>query len=151
MKELTYLPRFDKKIERDNRVDFQGNFEILTPHDFVDDFRQIGLQAKNRLWTQTMYMNPGLMLDNISEVLVKGAEKGVNSKFQIDYYTFMINGQSMVLLPNLNKRSKNEKLEGLKNKYAVLEELKKKNINVRVTNTPLFPKVSFPFFGRNHI
>lgn len=151
MKELAYLPQFDKKLEPDNRVIFPGNFEILSPHNFVDDFREIGFQAKHRLWAQTMYMNPGAMVDNISEVLIKGVEKGVDSKFQIDYYTFMINGKSMVSLPSFNRKSKNEKLEGIKNKRAALEELKNRNVNVRITNTPLFPKVSFPFLGRNHI
>lgn len=108
-----------------------GHFEVLTPHQFLWDFRKESARAKRRLYGQAMEMHAGFCVDTIADCFVDAAQRAVDTRVHIDTYT-------------LAHEKWGDK--------AMFTKLQRADVRLTFTNIPkTLPEKLLHQLGRNHI
>src|SRR3990172_8321338 len=69
-----------------------GNFQILNPHEFLNDLGLEAGTAKKRMWLQAMYFEPGTKTATLLKILRKSTNKQVNKKVHMDWFGYRSSG-----------------------------------------------------------
>lgn len=108
-----------------------GHFDVLTPYEFLWDFRKESARAKKRLWGEVMEMHSGWCIDTIADCFADASQRGLDARLNIDTYT-------------LAYERTNDK--------AMFAKLQRADVRLTFTNIPrVFPEKLLTQLGRNHI
>lgn len=127
------------------------NFQVLLPHEFLDDVAIEAKNAKYRVWAQSMDVVSGELTKKLFSILEKKSHEGLDSRLHIDYYSLLVSDGNFNYLMKFNKKFKNEKGHLLLASRLLFERLEKNGVKVLYTNPPGILEKIFPFKGRNHM
>lgn len=128
-----------------------GNFEILRPYDFLQDFTDRAAQAEERVWMQSMYFEADKVFGAVAPALINASGRSVDSRLHVDYFTHMLSGGKINFIPSPNPVEVFNKRRRKREKAAVIDDLTSAGVSVDITNTPRSIGKFMPQAGRNHI
>lgn len=126
------------------------NFEILSPRAFMQDFGERATGAKKRVWLETMHFENDPVFRAFGNTLQTASVRGVDSRLTIDYFSHMVVGGKLVVVPCLRPSKQRDKFDLVREKHTVLENIRNKGVTVTLTNKPEGIKQLLPQIGRNH-
>lgn len=141
------------------RVPIRSKFErpsslqVLTPMDFINDFRMSGEEAQNRVWLQCMNFQYGHASGLVQQVLHDTAKRGLDVRVNIDAYSDVI-FSGKIRWMSLPGRGHEQTLK--RKDHEMKEGLKEAGAQVRIINPTIkrfgleIPVALAPFVGRNH-
>lgn len=127
------------------------NFQVLTPHEFLEDVKIEAKEAKYRIWAQAMEVEPGEYTNQLLTTIEKKAEEGLDAKLHVDYYSLLVTNGAFNYLMYFNKKFAHKEKHRLIARKMFFERMEKNGVKLLYTNPPkLFEKI-FPLKGRNHM
>lgn len=129
-----------------------GNYEVLTPNNFLADVAREAKAAKKRLWIQTMYMEPGIVSARLTNILKDAAARNLDTKLHVDWFGLVTTNGELVysagfpLFP-IGTASANI----IRQKKQWFKTLQDSGVDVFFTNPPRGMSRILPYRGRNHM
>lgn len=127
-------------------------YEVLLPPDYLRDLKYETDRAKNRVWTQAMYVaDSDHATGSVGQMLINAAKRGLDTRFQADTYSFMVDASGFPLWTKdpMILREKNTLIE---RKGQMYKDLETNGVSVTYINPPKGIKdILIPYQGRNHI
>jgi phosphatidylserine/phosphatidylglycerophosphate/cardiolipin synthase-like enzyme len=136
---LDKMKRSASKIT--NKKTFAVNYQVLSPNEFINDFEREAAQAKNRIWTQAMYVEGGQIFNRLEALLISAASKNLDVRLHADWFSLKFSDEKYMRTGS----------ERFKNKLGMFDSLKKNGVKLLFTNTPTKLEHVFPYKGRNHM
>lgn len=128
-----------------------SNFEILTPHKFLNDLRAHAERAVERIWVQTMHVVGGQTLDTVADILQTGRVNNVmDVRFHYDGYSLMFGDQrpNWAYIPGTSAHREHRR--SVQRRDAALARMHESGVAITVTNMPSgIGKLAY-FANRNH-
>lgn len=128
-----------------------GNFEILRPYDFLQDFTDRAAQSQERVWIQSMYFEADKVFGSVAPALINASGRSVDTLLHVDYFTHMLSGGKINFIPSPNPVEVFNKRRRKREKAVAIDDLTKAGVSVDITNTPRSVGKFMPQAGRNHI
>jgi phosphatidylserine/phosphatidylglycerophosphate/cardiolipin synthase-like enzyme len=128
------------KITKNDRP-FAGNYQVLSPNEFIDDLEKEATRAKTRVWTQAMFVDGGTIFDRLDALLSDAASRDLDSRLHADWFSLKFSG-GKYMRPHS---------EQYKTKIALFDSLKNRGVSILFTNKPTLFEHAFPYKGRNHM
>lgn len=126
-------------------------FTILPPLEFIADVTAEFRQAKKRIYLQAMEVEPGQITNHLLDLLVVGADKQLDARLHVDYYSLLVQDGMFNYLPLLSPKKAERRKKRIGKRIAYFTALREKGVKLTFTNPPSFPAKLFPVMGRNHI
>lgn len=130
------------------------SFAVLTPFEFLADFRLEAQRAKHRVWGQAMSMQVGHPGGPLFHAFRDSAKRELDTKMNIDYFSRMVSQTGINWIGNLKSIGKKDRTYHRFNQQVNMDmyrSLEESGVQVTFTNPPIFEEKILPFFGRNHI
>src|SRR3989344_4937630 len=137
----------------EQRVEPAPNFAVLTPFEFLADFRMEARKAKHRVWGQALDMQTGHPGGAFFHIFEEATKRGLDARLNIDWFSRLVSE------PGINSTITIKSAIG-KGKYhrffkdhnqKTYRRLARAGVKVSFLNPPDVLQRVFPFFGRNHI
>jgi cardiolipin synthase len=126
-------------------------YDVIRGEAFILDVAHEAKKAKHLLWAQTMDYSPGEVTDSLTKIFTDTAKRGVDVKFNIDYYSLMFDDGDINYVPIFNKQKSQEHKRRLVTKIQSIHNLRDANVDVHFINKPDFLGRVIPMKGRNHM
>ena len=127
------------------------NFELLTPAQFLHDFTESARIAQQRIWIQSMYMDPGNVANTVIGLLKDGKRNGLDTRLNLDAYSTMVTVDQVNYIPSLRHEMRVARHSLQLQKREMLNDLIGEGIPVTLLNPPKLVERVLPSRGRNHI
>ncbi len=124
--------------------------EVQTPLEFLRDFHRNILQAKYRIYIQSMNFENGEIMQEISPILIQKAKAGVDVRMYIDWIADRYIHDSLQLIPNFNRTHLQYYQQLLAKNAKLRNDLRNAGVNFIQTNLPTPLQRIVPIIGRNH-
>lgn len=124
------------------------NFDVLSPHEFLEDIELEARSAKKRIYAQAMEVEPGEVSSRLLAIVEKAAESGLDARLNVDYYSLMVTDG----LPNLFPFTISEKWrKRLRIRNEAFQQIKDKGGRIAFVNKPTLLEKFIYTMGRNHM
>lgn len=118
--------------------------------DFAKDFLNEASHAKERIWIQVMFFDPGVVTRGFENALLEGARRGLDVRLHVDWVTNKYFGGDLLLLPPLQKEKRAYYHHVNQERKEMFTRLTSAGVTIVFTNIPLPYKSRLPMLGRNH-
>lgn len=145
------MEKLKPETETERKVS-EVSYNILETIPFLTDFLKEIETARNRVWIQTMALEPGHFTDILVQKLVEAQQRGVDVKIVYDGYSDYVTANTFNHVPLLKKEDREYKKNILHRKNDLVLLLKK-YCQVFQTNIPSDVLRNTPFpavIGRDH-
>ena len=126
-------------------------YAVLKGEDFIKDVAEESLRSRRIMWGQSMEYEPGRLTDVFSEAFTRAAERGLDAKLNIDYYSLHVTDGMFNYFPLFRDEKTRERKKRLITKIQAIHNLRDRNVDVQILNKPDFFERLIPTKGRNHI
>lgn len=116
---------------------------------FIKDFLKEADSAKKRIWIETMFFEPGPIIEQLEQVIVRAVKRNVDVRFTVDWVMQSYYGNHLRLFPSLQpnwKRWKHIQTE----RVRFLKRLSKIGVVISIVHKPGIVYRLLPMSGRNH-
>lgn len=137
-------------LQQESQNSPQANFEVLSPIKFKTEIQKAASQAKNKVWMQAMYFEPGNFATSIQDMLTSARQRGVDTRLQFDEYSIKVQQEIPNYFPTFGRKRRMEKRAILTNQLAAIDDLRNQDVKVTLLHTMSPTENIFPFKGRNH-
>jgi phosphatidylserine/phosphatidylglycerophosphate/cardiolipin synthase-like enzyme len=127
------------------------NFQILTPHELLDDVVLEAKNAQHRIWAQSMDVASGNFTTKLFELLEQKAQEELDTRLHVDYYSLLVTNGSFNYFMKVHRRFHDEWHHTLLAKKLHFDRLERNGVKILFTNPPGILEQIFPFKGRNHM
>jgi len=146
-------PEIVHPFNLEQRTEPAPNFAVLTPFEFLADFRTEAQGAKQRVWAQAMSMETGTSQNMFFDAIREANERGLDVKLRIDWFSHLTSRDgihSVIAVKSLLGLTQRPGPNRLENE-RMFKTLQENGIDIQFTNYPKLWEIILPYFGRNHM
>ena len=138
----------------DPEVEGISTSQVLTPTEFIIDWRASAKKARRRVWLECMNFQKGHAPSLVQQVLFEASDNGLDVRANIDAFSDETFNAMPVWFPTFGKKGE-QTLRALDRKMKV--DLKESKVKVTTVNPDSkrfglkIPAKIAPFMGRNHV
>lgn len=137
-------------IQEQIQVASPPDYKVLTPIEFLDDFRTQATQAQQRVWARAMLFIPSNGGNIIAEALRDASLRDLDAQAVADAYSLAAFRGVEKLSPNLHFIPSEARAKALQERTAFFADMEGDGVNLQLVNQMGNLHKIWPIFGRDH-